>query len=190
MCACLLTVILEPDFLSLVATMLSHSLYSSSFARLRCLNIGRSAVTDIGLGRLRVFSNLTSLHLQSCEGVTPDGLLSLLECLPNVSGLDLRNCAWVDDYTLLGITQHCLALQWVNISWCSLVTDTGVLFLVASQHLTDLHCLWCTALTDEGVQGLGKRCQSLANIYAAGCGGISPQIIESLNREGVNIVLN
>ncbi len=147
-------------------------------------------MTDVGLGCLRVFSNLTSLHLQSCERVTTGGFLSLLECLPNVSDLDLRNCAWVDDSTLLGITQRCPALQWVNISWCSLVTDAGVLFFVVSQHLTDLYCLWCTAITDAGVQGLGKQCQSLANIYAAGCGGISPEIVESLKREGVDIILN
>ncbi len=165
-------------------------LCSFSFDRLRHLNIGQSSVTDIGLERLRVFSNLTSLCLQSCEGVTTGGLLSLLECLPNMTDLDLRNCAWVDDSTLLGIAQHCPALQWMNISWCSLVTDTGVLFLMVSQRLTDLHCLWCTALTDECVKGLGKQCQSLANIYAAGCGGISPKIVEALKCKGVNIVLH
>ncbi len=165
-------------------------MYPFSFARLRHLNIGHSAVTDAGLSCLRVFSNLTSLHLQSCERVTTGGFLSLLGCLPNLSDLDLRNCAWVDDSTLLGITQHCPALQWVNISWCSLVTDTGILFFVDSQHLTALHCLWCPAITDAGIQGLGKQCQSLANIYAAGCSGISSQIVESLKCEGVDIILS
>jgi hypothetical protein len=59
------------------------------------LNVGHCAFTDLGLARLCVFSQLKSLHMQSCEWVTTEGLGAVLRSLPQLESLDLRNCSWV-----------------------------------------------------------------------------------------------
>jgi hypothetical protein len=80
---------------------------------------------------------LTTLHLEDCNSLTDDILVSLLTCTPFLVDLKLCNCGMIGDASLLAlVSDDCVPLQLksLSIAHCASLSDAGL------SAFADKHC--------------------------------------------------
>lgn len=101
-------------------------------------------LTDKGVQALAYHvPDLTGLQLSKCQALTDEALTSLVESTPRLTHLDLEELEGLSNTTLINIAKSPCAqyLQHLNISYCELLGDTGVLPLL--KYCSELRNLVC-----------------------------------------------
>lgn len=84
---------------------------------------GCAELLDLDLPRLEHYgSNLQSLCLDGCFGITDHGLFLVATCCPWLTFISLFLCN-ITDTGLEALANACSALKDVNLSYCTLVSD-------------------------------------------------------------------
>jgi F-box/leucine-rich repeat protein 2/20 len=97
---------------------------------------------------------LRTLRLQECKNVSDVGLLQVSNHCPALELLDISRSELaykVTDVAMLALGERCHQLTDVNLSGCSFLTDAGIDWLVVGCHLlTTLKLPGLYKLTDTG----------------------------------------
>lgn len=126
------------------------------------------------------FSALASLRLERCQALGPENVAHFPAALVELS---LAHCEWADDQCLRALARRCKLLASVSLHRCRRVTDYGVAaFPDASVKpaLTRLDISYCTKVTDVGVLALFARASRLRVLLAAGL-----PLLEGVNLQGL-----
>ena len=110
--------------------------------------------------------------------VTAETVALVARLLPDLQGLDVHNCAGVDD-TAIAQLRGCRKLQSLNLEGTA-VTDRGVLALRQSNaHLTSLN-LSGSGVGDGALGALVQGCKRLSHLQLRGCHSITDKGLEAL----------
>ncbi|KAF8402388.1 hypothetical protein HHK36_013343 [Tetracentron sinense] len=163
------------------------------FQQLSSLSLsGCIELPDPGLTPLQYFgSNLQTLYLDCCFGITDNGLALVAIGCPSLTSISLRRCS-ITDIGLETLAESCSALRDVNLSFCSLISDCGIRALSQKcRQLQAVRISFCRDITGTGF----KSCsQTLAYLEADSCklepegilGVVSGGGLEYLNVSGLN----
>lgn len=138
------------------------------FWNLRSLNLsGWTELPDSGLAQLRSYgSNLQSLHLDCCFGVSDDGISFIADGCPSLTFISLYRCH-ISDIGLETLAKSCLSLKDVNLSYCLLISDCGIRALSKyCRQLQAVRISYCRNINGVGFKGCS---QTLAYLEADGC---------------------
>lgn len=148
------------------------------FQNLESLSLsGCTELPDSGLSLLpRHGSKLQSLHLDCCFGITDSGLSCVASGCSLLVILSLYRCN-VTDYGLEALSNSCLALEDLNLSYCSRISDYGVRAISQNcRRLRAIRMSYCRNLTGAGFQGCS---QTLTHLEANYC-RLEPNGIRSI----------
>ncbi|KAL0369875.1 UNVERIFIED_CONTAM: F-box/LRR-repeat protein 12 [Sesamum angustifolium] len=150
------------------------------FPQLQSLSLsGCIELPDSGLSVLLNYGlKLESLHLDCCFGITDHGLSFVAGGCPLLRIISLYRCS-VTDIGLENLSQSCLNLKDVNLSYCSLISDHGIRALSQNcRHLRSINISHCRNVTGVGFQGCS---QTLAYLEADSC---------KLEPEGISAIVS
>lgn len=85
---------------------------------------------------------LEYLHFSSLFKISDEGISHVSQCR-DLLELCVSSCYGVTDKSITEITQHCLKLKELDVSWCPLVTDTGLKPLLSNVQLQLLRIKCC-----------------------------------------------
>ncbi|WMV32014.1 hypothetical protein MTR67_025399 [Solanum verrucosum] len=142
------------------------------FQNLESLSLsGCTKLPDSGLSLLpRHGSKLQSLHLDCCFGITDSGLSCVASGCSLLVILSLYRCN-VTDYGLEALSNSCLALEDLNLSYCSRISDYGVRAISQNCHrLRAIRISYCRNLTGAGFQGCSQTLTHLEANYSINVG--------------------
>ncbi|XP_060174942.1 F-box/LRR-repeat protein 12 [Lycium barbarum] len=148
------------------------------FPNLELLSLaGCTELPDSGMALLILHgSKLQSLHLDCCFRITDDGLSSAASGCSSLVILSLYRCS-VTDYGLEALSNFCLALEDLNLSYCSRISDSGIRAISQNcRHLRAIRISYCRNLTGAGFQGCS---QTLTYLEADSC-RLEPNGIRSI----------
>lgn len=119
---------------------------------------GCTELPDSGLSLLILYrSKLQSLHLDCCFGITDHGLSFVATGCPFLTNISLYRCN-ITDSGLNTLSEFCLALKHVNLSYCSLISDRGIRALSKNcQHLQAMNISHCRSIDGVGFQGCSRN---------------------------------
>ncbi|XP_027162985.1 F-box/LRR-repeat protein 12 [Coffea eugenioides] len=138
------------------------------FQKLHYLSLsGCIEMPDFGLRQLLNYgSQLQTLHLHCCFGITDHGISLVASGCPSLTTISLYRCN-VTDIGLKTLSESCLALKDVDLSYCSLISDQGIRALAKNcRHLRAVCMTNCRSVTGVGFMGCS---QSLTFLEANGC---------------------
>ncbi|XP_051807462.1 dynein regulatory complex subunit 6 isoform X1 [Acanthochromis polyacanthus] len=146
---------------------------------------GNNQLTDVSWKALCSSSQgLRRLHAAECPRMTDVGLRSVAS-LKNLQYLDISFCSRVSDVGILYLTEGSSAskLKELNVSHCSHITDTSVMSI--AQRLCKLYHLdvsYCGRLTNSAVEWL-----SGSSIYSLDISGCNIQDQGMATLEGIRL---
>ncbi|KAJ8899535.1 hypothetical protein K2173_018509 [Erythroxylum novogranatense] len=115
---------------------------------------GCTELPDSGLAQLQFYgSELHSLHLDCCFGITDNGLSLVAISCSSLVIISLYRCN-ITDMGLETLANGCSALKLINLSYCPFVSDVGLRAL--SQGCPQLQALkmsCCREITGAGLRG-------------------------------------
>jgi hypothetical protein len=159
---------------------------------LQNLSLSQCGISDRALHHFGNFKSLTNLGLRWNLGITDSGIEAISKVCPVLSNLDVTSCP-ITDLSLLCITENCLFLTELNISWCTGVSDKGIIYMVSGANhekldiLRTLRATWCTALTDASLREL-VNLKSLRVFEALGY-SMQRECKAHLESSGVSVLL-
>ena len=192
---------------------LSGSLYSPSerdgtgvehiahLANIETVDLNFTAISDAGLGLIKLFQELRKLHLRGCEHITDDAIIHLSEIthlqnlilpyqigdqgLAHLKGLremqDLvLSSTQITDAGLVHV-QEMAELHTLQLNGCENLTDTGMVHLSGLKNLQVLN-LNATQITDAGLPHLA-RLTNLQQLDLGNCLKVSMDGIQTLQAE-------
>ena len=192
---------------------LSGSLYSPSerdgtgvehiahLANIETVDLNFTAISDAGLGLIKLFQELRKLHLRGCENITDDAIIHLSEIthlqnlilpyqigdqgLAHLKGLremqDLvLSSTQITDAGLVHV-QEMAELHTLQLNGCENLTDTGIVHLSGLKNLQVLN-LNATQITDAGLPHLA-RLTNLQQLDLGNCLKVSMDGIQTLQAE-------
>ncbi|KAG8577140.1 hypothetical protein GDO81_010077 [Engystomops pustulosus] len=130
-------------------------------------------ITDISLKALASLKNITVLNVADCIRISDPGVRQVVEGPSGnkIRELNLTNCLRVSDLSLLRIAQKCHNLNFLNLSFCENVSDSGIELLgnMASLISVDISG---TSITDQGLTALGSQ-SKIKELSISECLGIT-----------------
>ena len=154
---------------------IDSELLAADLSDVKKLNLGNSAVTAVGISRLRglpieelslasctliddialqvigTLTELKSLNLDACSSISDAGIAYLRD-LVNLKILTLRACYDLTDEACQSIAK--MRLQKLSLSSCENITDAGLVHLSAADTLRDLALPGFSDITDGGLISL------------------------------------
>ncbi|KAK8757362.1 uncharacterized protein LOC144101268 [Amblyomma americanum] len=178
---------------------------------LRELNLQAYHVTDASLAHLggsgqhQQPSQLAVLRLRSCWELTNQGLVQLVQAVPQLRELSLSGCTKISDDGVELLAENLRQLRVLDLSWCPRVTDASLEFIACDMtqlqqltldrcmHITDiglgylstipnlavLYLRWCSQIRDFGLQHLCTM-KSLRILSLAGCPQVTARGLSGL----------
>ncbi|XP_076444409.1 uncharacterized protein LOC143282607 [Babylonia areolata] len=135
------------------------------------LNLQAYHVTDAALA---LFSpkqsyTLSVLRLTSCWEVTNNGLVNIVNALPNLTVLGLSGCSKVSDDGVELVAEHLRRLRVLDLSWCPRISDASLEYIACDLgQLQELVLDRCQLVTDMGI-GYLSTMASLHKLYLRYC---------------------
>lgn len=148
------------------------------FQQLESLSLsGCTELPDSGLALLPPHgSKLQSLNLDCCFRITDNGLSFVASGCSSLVILSLYRCN-VTDYGLEALSNSCVALEDLNLSYCPRISDYGIRTISQKcRHLRAIRISYCRNLTGAGFQGCS---QTLTYLEADSC-RLEPNGIRSI----------
>ncbi|XP_024980317.1 F-box/LRR-repeat protein 3 isoform X2 [Cynara cardunculus var. scolymus] len=174
----------------------SFSYLGSSCHLLEELDLTECHVNDIGLDNLSKCSELRCLKLGICTDISDTGLSYIashckIEELDlyryrvsyiTYNGFDLYDaflkllfgcrCSNVGDDGLRFLATGCKKMRKLNLSYCTKVTDKGMVYLGLLEELSDLELRSNGNVTDTGLIALASGCRKLSELDIKNCQNI------------------
>ncbi|XP_071393804.1 F-box and leucine-rich repeat protein 13 [Centroberyx affinis] len=190
--SCVLALLAKCRSLSAVSLLDTPHLSDTAFkaiaevAKLKTFSTeGNDRLTDVGWKALcRSSQGLRRLHAAECPRMT-DASLKYMATLKNLQYLDISHCNKVDDTGIRYLTEgsSVTKVRELNVSHCSNISDISVMRI--AQRLCKLHHLnlsYCERLTDTGLEWLSGS--SISSLDISGC-NIQDQGLAAL--EGIHL---
>lgn len=160
----------------------SLSMIADNYPELQVLDITRcTKLTDVGLRKiLHRCNSLQSLNLYAVSSFT-DKAYENLSFLARLRFLDLCGAQNLSDHGLSCIAR-CKNLVSLNLTWCVLVTDKGVMAIAQGcRSLEFLSLFGIVGVTEKSLEALSEFCSiSLTTLDVNGCIGIKKRSREDL----------
>jgi len=129
----------------------------SSLIQITSLNLSYNEHINDGLSEvLCSLSNLQSLRLKKCFGLTKKSLTSLNQ-ISTLTYLDLEGSEILDDTNLSFLLISLTKLKYLNLAGCLNITNLGLSQLFLLTNLQSLSLKDCSVISDEGVNNLSTR---------------------------------
>lgn len=138
------------------------------FQQLQSLSLsGCVELPDSGLNQLQHYgSKLQALHLHCCFRITDCGVSLVASGCPSLTTISLYKCN-VTDTGLKALSESCLALKDVDISYSSFISDHGIQALCKNcRQLRAIRMTKCRSITGVGFKGCS---QTLTYLEANDC---------------------
>lgn len=101
---------------------------------------------------------LDALHLRSCDQLTNDGIISLINVQTNLQHLDMTYSVRLTDQSLLQICEVLKNLKVLKLRRCRALTDLGVKNLLDLPQLQVLDISECESITSAGLlEGIASK---------------------------------
>lgn len=137
-------------------------------------------LTNQGLVQLvQAVPQLRELSLSGCTKISDDGVELLAENLRQLRVLDLSWCPRVTDASLEFIACDMTQLQQLTLDRCMHITDIGLGYLSTIPNLSVLYLRWCSQIRDFGLQHLCTM-KSLRILSVAGCPQVTARGLSGL----------
>ncbi|CAO1355698.1 unnamed protein product [Diamesa serratosioi] len=130
------------------------------FAKIKELNFNSTLIDGNTLIMLSEVKNLKldALHLRSCDQLTNDGIISLINVQTNLQHLDFTYSVRLTDQSLIQICKVLKNLKVLKLRRCRALTDLGVKNLIDLPHLQVLDISECESITSAGLlQGIASK---------------------------------
>lgn len=127
---------------------------TSNKLNMKGINLSNCSVSSVSLVKfIHDCSDLRSINLSQCDRVTDEVILAISNKCKNLLFLDISMCRRISDQNcLIQLIKSCKSIVHLDISWCDWVND-DVLRAIAENlpSLSYLNISYCTNLTDNGV---------------------------------------
>ncbi|KAL5559797.1 hypothetical protein UlMin_036008 [Ulmus minor] len=191
--------------LNIVLPQLSSCKSLQSLCIHNCPGFGNASLAVLG----KLCPQLQHLDFSGLEGITDDGVLSLLESCEaglakvKLSGcvnlsdrvvssmaelhgwtlemLNLEGCRKISDSSLVAVAKDCPLLSELDVSKC-VITDSGIAALARANplNLQILSVSGCPWISDKSLPALEKIGQTLVGLNLQHCKGISSSTVDHL----------
>ncbi|CAN7983880.1 unnamed protein product, partial [Ixodes hexagonus] len=139
-------------------------------------------VSDLGLEYLSLgLTNLVSLDLSMCLSVTDEGLGHIAK-IASLKKLMLLGCEDLTGQGMFHLATAQFRLNYLIISYCNQIEDTGIYMLNRGQGLLNLTTLNINAcpITDIGLSVVAERLRDLVTLNISEC--------EFISKDGISVV--
>lgn len=115
------------------------------------------------------FRHLQSLSLSGCTELLDLDLTQLQYCGSNLQTLCLDCCSGITDHGLSLVATYCPLLVVISLYRCS-ITDAGLEILANScSALKDVNLSYCDLVSDHGLSALSQGCRQLRAVRISHC---------------------
>eukprot|EP00268_Persea_americana_P067304 TRINITY_DN9249_c0_g1_i1.p1 TRINITY_DN9249_c0_g1~~TRINITY_DN9249_c0_g1_i1.p1 ORF type:complete len:365 (-),score=53.04 TRINITY_DN9249_c0_g1_i1:69-1163(-) len=129
--------------------------------------------TDIALQAIaHNCSQLQSLNLGWCEGVSDKGVISLAFGCPDLRILDLCGCVLITDASVIALSNRCHHLRSLDLYYCKNITDRSM-YSLANSRVKGKHDLWESPIPDYGEEGL-------ISLNISQCTSLTPPAVQAV----------
>eukprot|EP00262_Sarcandra_glabra_P004524 TRINITY_DN1560_c0_g1_i1.p1 TRINITY_DN1560_c0_g1~~TRINITY_DN1560_c0_g1_i1.p1 ORF type:complete len:360 (-),score=25.80 TRINITY_DN1560_c0_g1_i1:394-1473(-) len=118
-------------------------------------------------------SQLQSLNLGWCEGVSDTGVMSLALGCPDLRALDLCGCVHITDESVIALANGCLRLRSLGLYYCQNITDKAM-YSLANRRVKGKHDLWDSVLSDYSKE------DGLMNLNISQCTALTPPAVQAV----------
>lgn len=125
---------------------------------------------------------LISVDFAGIVGVRRLALLGIASCCPQLQGLNLSDCASVDDDGLVAIAEGCRDLRRVKLSKCTSISDRAVLALSQARLLLEVDLDGCPDVSAASVKQLLRLCP-IRDLRLSLCGAIGDECFAELKKD-------
>lgn len=123
-----------------------------------------------------VSTSLQKLRLFCFSEMRDAGVLSMVQCFPNLTNLNLNCCKSLTDESVIAIAKNLHNLVELCLEEIDALTDASLVALGRhSLQLISLHFFENDNFTDDGVTQLVRGCNKLQTLYLTACQGLTPQ---------------
>lgn len=135
---------------------------------------------------MQVLEQLVTLSMASCYGANDMLLEQLLPAFPNLVNADFRGCYGITDAGVNVMTNHCRALERVDLSCSSVTARSWAMLLTRCLHLIELIFMECPEILSRDIVDMDvvSTC-NLQKLVWCGSGDLSPVSIRKLIEEGI-----
>ncbi|KAF9351749.1 hypothetical protein BGX26_010276 [Mortierella sp. AD094] len=198
------TLALQPSTMQLInlldMSQVEESLYSSlpedwlltilsNAPKLRtlCLSGQKTSSPFVQSQTFRKLANVSMVHLglenldlSQCTDIREPTLKSLTVFFPNLVSLTLSRTSGVTDAAVALIVDKCQYLETINLSYCRLVTDLGLLSVAkfCRRNLRVLHLTGNLKISDVSLIAVAKYCPQIKKLYLSECSQITDAAVE------------
>ncbi|WVZ50025.1 hypothetical protein U9M48_001324 [Paspalum notatum var. saurae] len=116
--------------------------------------------------------NLVEIGLSKCNGVTDDGIASLVGHCSNLKTIDVTCCHLLTNDALAAIAENCRMVECLRLESCPFINEKGIERVATlCSHLKEIDLTDCR-INDEALQHL-SRCSELLILKLGLCSRIS-----------------
>ncbi|CAM6096718.1 unnamed protein product [Calypogeia fissa] len=131
---------------------------------------------------LRRYTEVESIDLSYCLEVSDDAL----DVVANVAGhrlksISLAKISQFSDVGLVRLLSKCPSLRELDLSYCSYITDNGIVGVTALKNLEVLKLENCRNITDAGLGAIAAGCKVLRHLSLRWCLGVTDMGISLLS---------
>lgn len=139
-------------------------------------------VTDAGVSELTKCKSLTSLRLAYNCNLTESAFTILGSTSHGMKVIDLDGCSKISDNGIALICKGCPLLESISISYCRLLTTTGVEAIAKCKHLTSIKLRNNYAIGDSGIIALAEGCHQIKLLHIQECGNITDRSLTAIGK--------
>ncbi|KAI6246566.1 SCF E3 ubiquitin ligase complex F-box protein grrA [Erysiphe necator] len=157
---------------------------------IRRLNLAGIAdgVNDGSVLPLAVCNRVERLTLTNCEGLSDNGLMSLLNGSSNLLALDISGDSQITERSMEVLANNCSRLQGLNITGCNRISSASMMLVAEKcRNIKRLKLNDCDQLDDAAVIEFSKKCPNMLEIDLHQCKGIGDEPVTALLKNGKSL---
>mmetsp|Transcript_54649 Transcript_54649/g.124901 ORF Transcript_54649/g.124901 Transcript_54649/m.124901 type:complete len:350 (-) Transcript_54649:58-1107(-) len=132
--------------------------------------------------------NLLTLSLRGCPSITDFALEDLAACVL-LERLDLSFCSHISDEGLLGLSNALSNLRLLSLAHCPDVTEAGIEAVAAGcRRLMYVDISFCKRISDRGLKALIRNCSELRYLNVRGASNLSTAQLERAQKQIPEVV--
>ncbi|SZF01447.1 unnamed protein product [Blumeria hordei] len=161
-----------------------YFVYRNFIKRLNLAGLAEG-VNDGSVLPLAVCNRVERLTLTGCEGLSDNGLMSLLDGNQHLLALDISGDIQITERSMEVLAKNCPRLQGLNITGCIRISSTSMA-LVADRcrYIKRLKLNDCNQLDDAAIIEFAKKCPHILEIDLHQCKNIGNESITALLQNG------
>uniref|UniRef100_UPI00398EA77B F-box and leucine-rich repeat protein 13 isoform X2 n=1 Tax=Pristiophorus japonicus TaxID=55135 RepID=UPI00398EA77B len=144
-------------------------------------------ITDSSLKAISTLKNIIVFNISDCISITDVGVRYLAEGSSGskLRELNLSNCMYITDLSMLKIVQKCSNLTHLRLRYCLRLTDSGIEWLKGLPALTNID-LTGDNIHEQSLSGLGKN-SKLREFTVAECPGVNDNGLQKFYHKMVDL---